>query len=132
MLDDALLDWRRKRLKELRLHPDFGTQAALAKALGLEDGSYIGQMERGKRAITEKTIAEIEQLRGAKYRGWFTMPGASALSLRALEIARLFDQIEPRLQLQIEALVHALQPVSLPTSAPEPTVSPPRARQRHA
>lgn len=128
MLDESLVQWRRERLRELRQLPDFGSQAALAKALGLADGSYIGQMERGRRAITEKLIAEIEQLRAGKYRGWFAQAAPLPLSSRAVEIARLFDLIEPRLQVQIEALVHALQPISAPAPAPEPTT--PRSGDR--
>lgn len=65
-------DWRRHRLTELWRQPDFGTKAALARALDMgTDGSYIGQMERGERAITEKFIDKVASLRGGKYRHWF-------------------------------------------------------------
>lgn len=130
MLDDRLLQWRRQRLKALRELPDFGSQGALAKALGQADGSYVGQMERGQRAITEKTIAQIEGLRGGKCRGWFAAPGTPRpLTDRALEIAALFDQIEPSLQAHVEALVHALQPIAGARPSAEPSPAPAGSRE---
>lgn len=69
-----VMEWRKKRLKELCSPKAFGTRADLGRALGYTDGSYIGQMIRGDRAITEKTIDEIEKLRNGSFRGWFTPP----------------------------------------------------------
>jgi SOS-response transcriptional repressor LexA len=47
-----------------------GGKAALGRALGHRDGAHIGQMVRGDRPITEKTIEHIESLSGM--RGVFT------------------------------------------------------------
>lgn len=130
MLDEDVIQWRRRRLRELRELPDFGTQASLAQALGQSDGSYIGQMERGTRAITEKTVAQLEALRGGKFAGWFTPQSARPLSKRSLQFAELFDRIEPRMRVHVEALVQALQPVK-PAGEPfpDPTRAPGRGTQ---
>lgn len=48
----------------------FKTQVALGKALGWQDGSYVGQMLRGERPIDEDLIVRIERL-DPRLRGWF-------------------------------------------------------------
>lgn len=71
-------EWRRQRLTDLWRQPDFGSKAALARALEMgTDGSYIGQMERGERAITEKFIDKVAALRGGKFRHWFDIQHAA-------------------------------------------------------
>jgi len=50
-----------------------GGKAALGRKLGYRDGAFIGQMLRGDRPISEKTIQLVDSLPGC--RGWFN--GAS-------------------------------------------------------
>lgn len=65
--------WRIGRLRALLDHPDFGgSKAALGRALGYQDGSLVGQMLRGERPITEKTVDRIVTMSGGRYRGWFS------------------------------------------------------------
>lgn len=61
------LNFRRQRLDELS--KKFGGKAELGRALGYKDGAYVGQMIRGERVITEKTIEAIHARPGL--RGWF-------------------------------------------------------------
>jgi len=68
MDQDLLMNSRRERLEALALH--MGGRAALGRALGYKDGSYINHMINGLRPITEKTIVECEALPGAS--GWFS------------------------------------------------------------
>jgi len=49
-----------------------GGKAALGRRLGYRDGAFIGQMLRGERPISEKTVFLVENLPG--YRGWFNHP----------------------------------------------------------
>jgi|GEM_PF-1781579 len=46
-----------------------GGKAALGRRLGYRDGAFIGQMLRGERPISEKTVLLVENLPG--YKGWF-------------------------------------------------------------
>jgi len=39
-----------------------GGKAALGRLLGYKDGAYVGQMLRGERPITEKTIAQLSEI----------------------------------------------------------------------
>lgn len=71
MFPDEEMQWRRDRLQALTEHEDFGGKAALGRALGFRDGAFVGQMLRGERPVTEKTIAQIEGLRGGKFADWF-------------------------------------------------------------
>lgn len=65
---------RRVRLKEAIDKKFDGSSDALGKALGHQNGGFIRQMlNESGRAITEKTIAEIEALDGMK--GWFGSRG---------------------------------------------------------
>lgn len=65
---DQIQKWRRKRLDVLV--DNFGGRAKLGRSIGYKTGAYVRQMIDGERAITEKTIAKLENLRG--YEGWFT------------------------------------------------------------
>jgi len=46
-----------------------GGKAALGRKLGYRDGAFIGQMLRGERPISEKTIQLVDNLPDRK--GWF-------------------------------------------------------------
>lgn len=65
--------WRRERLAALAQRR--GGNAALGRELGYRDGAFIGQMIRGLRPITEKTVAQAEALPGAA--DWFATPMAA-------------------------------------------------------
>lgn len=52
-----------------------GNITAFGKRLGFRDGAYIGQMLRGDRPISEKTVRAIEALPGLA--GWFSTDGQS-------------------------------------------------------
>lgn len=54
-----------------------GGKATLGRAMGYRDGAFIGQMLRGERPITEKTIRELESLTGKA--GWFETVEKSTL-----------------------------------------------------
>jgi len=47
-----------------------GGKAALGRKLGYRDGAFIGQMLRGERPISEKTIQLVDNLPDRK--GWFS------------------------------------------------------------
>lgn len=68
---DELLTWRRERLQALA--SKLGGNAALGRRLGYKDGAFVGQMIKGFRPITEKTIQTIHEMHEA--RGWFNPPG---------------------------------------------------------
>jgi hypothetical protein len=68
---DELLMWRRERLQALA--SKLGGNAALGRRLGYKDGAFVGQMIKGLRPITEKTIQTIHEMSEA--RGWFSPPG---------------------------------------------------------
>lgn len=62
-------EYRKKRLQDFVDQKFAGNKAALGRALGYRDGAFVGQMLRGERPITEKTIDQIHELPGGK--GWF-------------------------------------------------------------
>lgn len=69
MQPDELSDHRKKRMQDF-VNLKFGkNKAALGRALGYLDGAFVGQMIRGERPITEKTISQINALPGGS--GWF-------------------------------------------------------------
>jgi len=68
---DELLGWRRERLQALA--DKLGGNAALGRLLGYRDGAFVGQMIKGSRPISEKTIAAIHEMHEA--RNWFVPPG---------------------------------------------------------
>lgn len=70
---DDLIEHRKSRLAELVKSRFDGNEAALGRALGYTDGSFVRQMLRDgptARAVSEKTVAKIEQLPGLS--GWFS------------------------------------------------------------
>lgn len=54
---------RRIALLELAAK-QMGGKAALGRALGYADGAFVGQMLRGDRPVTEKTVAALAEVRG--------------------------------------------------------------------
>ncbi|MCR6477545.1 CI-like repressor protein [Variovorax phage VarioGold] len=66
-MDDLTL-WRRERLQALA--QKLGGNAALGRRLGYKDGAFVGQMIKGVRPITEKTIAAVHEMHEA--RDWFS------------------------------------------------------------
>lgn len=66
MLED-INQFRMGRLKDLA--DRFGGKASLGRAMGYKDGAFIGQMLRGERLITEKTVMIAEALPGCHR--WF-------------------------------------------------------------
>lgn len=76
---------RRRRLAALAKHEEFGSRAALGRALGYKDGAFVRQMIDGERPITEKTVAAIEAMRGGKFRGWFGYQQGSSINLSVAE-----------------------------------------------
>lgn len=68
-VDPAVREWRANRLQALLDHADFGgNKTTLGEALGFKSGAYVRQMIAMERPITEK---RVDQIRGAKFRGWF-------------------------------------------------------------
>jgi len=67
MNEQNLQVWRRQRLHEMALRE--GGNSALGRKLGHGGGAFVGQMLRGMRPISEKTIFAIHKLPG--YAGWF-------------------------------------------------------------
>lgn len=61
--------WRIERLQAAIDKLDEGNLQAFGRRMGWKDGSYVGQMLRGSRPITEKLIQRIEEIRGMA--GWF-------------------------------------------------------------
>ena len=56
----ALLLSSKERIDRLKIACErVGGKAALGRALGYKDGAFVGQMLRGDRPITEKTIASL-------------------------------------------------------------------------
>ena len=68
-MSNAVQDFRRRRLVELRDGPFEGNATALGEFLGYKDGAFVRQMISGRREITEKTIAKIAAHH--EYRRWF-------------------------------------------------------------
>lgn len=102
MDQEALKKHRRERLEALAQH--MGGRAALGRALGYKDGSYINHMVNGIRPITEKTIVDCELLPGAT--GWF---GDQAFQEKALsrELIAAIAQLEPVEIRRIENMLRA-------------------------
>lgn len=67
MDERALQTWRMKRLEAMVERE--GGKAAAGRKLGYRDGAFVGQMLRGERPITEKTVMAAHALSG--YGGWF-------------------------------------------------------------
>jgi len=75
MSEQNLQDWRRQRLHEMALRE--GGNLALGRKLGYTSGAFIGQMLRGERPISEKTVFAVQKLPG--YGGWFDIAKADNL-----------------------------------------------------
>jgi len=75
MSEQNLQDWRRQRLHEMALRE--GGNLALGRKLGYTSGAFIGQMLRGERPISEKTVFAAHKLPG--YAGWFDASKAENL-----------------------------------------------------
>lgn len=103
MDNEELNAFRRARLDALATH--MGGRAALGRALGYKDGSYINHMVKNLRPITEKTIAQCEQLPGAA--GWFsnTLYQERALSR---EVVAAIAKLEPQEIRRIENLLRGM------------------------
>jgi phage repressor protein C with HTH and peptisase S24 domain len=56
-----------------------GGNATLGRELGYRDGAYVGQMIKGLRPITEKTIERAEALQGCA--GWFSVPAGTRVAV---------------------------------------------------
>jgi hypothetical protein len=61
--------WRVKRLQDAIDALDGGNLNAFGRRMGWADGSYVGQILRGTRPITEKFILRLESI--PKMAGWF-------------------------------------------------------------
>lgn len=71
MSPEELQTFRAKRLDALV--GKLGSNNELGRRLGMANGTFIGQMRRGERAISEKFIAKVaEKIRGSA--GWFDPP----------------------------------------------------------
>ena len=71
-----------KRREMIQLAADaLGGKAALGRELGYVDGAYVGQMIRGERPVTEKTLRALSRLRPFAKKveelGLFQTPGAA-------------------------------------------------------
>jgi hypothetical protein len=68
MSSEELRTYRIKRLDALV--EKLGSNNELGRKLGMSNGTFIGQMRRGERPITEKFISKVEtHIHGTK--GWF-------------------------------------------------------------
>lgn len=56
-----------------------GGKAPTGRKLGYKDGAFVGQMLRGDRPITEKTVLAAHALPG--YSDWFSVPGEGGTTL---------------------------------------------------
>lgn len=74
MDEKAIQAWRAKRLEAMVDRE--GGKAATGRKLGYRDGAFVGQMLRGERPITEKTVMFVHSLPG--YAGWFDAPTGQA------------------------------------------------------
>lgn len=68
-MEGDLTLWRIERLKDAIARLDGGNLAAFAQRMGWKDGSYVGQMLRGTRPISEKFIRKVESI--PQMAGWF-------------------------------------------------------------
>lgn len=72
MREDDIQNFRRQRLQALIDLKFGGNRSATGRALGYKDGAFVRQMLAGSRPITEKTVAQIEELPGCH--AWFNAP----------------------------------------------------------
>lgn len=69
MDEGELVLWRVERLRAAIQKLDEGNLNAFGRRMGYADGSYIGQMIRGTRAISEKFVRKFED--DNRLPGWF-------------------------------------------------------------
>lgn len=81
---------------------DGGNLNAFGRRMGFKDGSYVGQMLRGTRPITEKFVHKLESI--PQMSGWFDSDHASE------EIGSLESRIRAEL-LQRQVPDHVLQTI---------------------
>jgi len=74
----AVIDHRKERLQALVDQKFGGSKAELGRALGYKDGAFVGQMLRGDRPISEKTIEQIHGLPAGK--NWFSAQSSGTLA----------------------------------------------------
>lgn len=105
-MDEAdLFLWRRERLKAVIERLDSGNLNSFGRRMGWKDGSYVGQMLRGTRAVSEKLVRKIEAMPG--YSEWFNPelagddPGLMTLVRRELDVR---DVPEHALQTFLETI----------------------------
>ena len=67
-----------------------GGKAPAGRKLGYKDGAFVGQMLRGERPITEKTVLAVHALSG--YAGWFN---EGKTELTSLPVASLTPSPSP-------------------------------------
>lgn len=67
MDEESLIEWRKRRLEAFAKKA--GGNKSAGQKLGYKDGAFVGQMIKGERPITEKTIAKIHSLSG--FENWF-------------------------------------------------------------
>lgn len=94
--------WRIERLQAAIDRLDEGNLNAFGRRMGFKDGSYIGQMLRGTRPITEKFIRKVESIPNMV--GWFDRDHATEQK----------DSIEARIRtelLQRQVPDHILQTI---------------------
>ena len=72
MDEKKIQEWRISRLEEMAAKE--GGKAALGRRLGYRDGAFVGQMLRGERPVSEKTVLAVHGLPG--YSRWFDAPGS--------------------------------------------------------
>jgi len=76
MDEQAIQAWRLQRLSAMVERE--GGKAPAGRKLGYRDGAFVGQMLRGERPVTEKTVLAAHALSG--YAGWFDHPQSGARS----------------------------------------------------
>lgn len=74
-MDDQVQQWRLERLSAAS--DKVGGDTELGRLLGYQNGQQIGHLKKGRRRITEDTVAKIEALPG--FRGWFLREGSVVL-----------------------------------------------------
>lgn len=77
-------NYRKRRLQEFANVKYDGNKAEFGRALGYRDGAFVGQMIRGERPITEKTIEQIHALPGGK--GWFAVSNVTPAAIGSVRI----------------------------------------------
>lgn len=68
-MEGDLTLWRIERLQAAIDRLDGGNLNAFGRRMGFRDGSYVGQMLRGTRPITEKFVLKLQSI--PQMDGWF-------------------------------------------------------------